>query len=232
MIKRIAIILGSFFLALYFSILENNSVKLVPIVSTAVSDKVIVIDAGHGTPDEGAVGQNNISEANINLQIALKLQQLLESSGSIVILTRSDENSISEIDSNSLSKDKVSDIKKRVEIGNKSSADIFVSIHQNKISESKYWGWQTFYKENDEKSKDLVTSIQKSLNTTISNNNTRVPHKLTNVYIMKNVEIPICLVECGFLSNYEEAIKLTSDEYQNKLAWGIYDGISDYFRNH
>ena len=89
---------------------------------------------------KGQKGVNGVTEASINLKIALKLQNLLEQSGCTVLLTRSDENSIYDIDSNTLREKKVSDIKNRVKIGNESSADIFVSIHLNKISEKQYWG--------------------------------------------------------------------------------------------
>ena len=106
---------------------------------------------------------------------------------------------------------------------------MFVSIHLNKIPQQQYYGWQTFYNEKNENSKKLAECIQKNLNNTISNENKRIAHKLTNVYIMKHVEIPISIVECGFLSNKEESKKLQSDEYQDKLAWGIYDGIREYF---
>ena len=178
----------------------------------------------------GAENSNGLSEAKINLQIALKLQNLLESSGSTVILTRSDENAIYELDSKTLSEKKVSDIKNRVKIGNNSSADIFVSIHLNKIPQGQYWGWQAFYNSGNEDSKNLATCIQNSLNETISSENSRIPHKLNSVYIMKHVEVPISIVECGFLSNDEEAKKLDTDEYQNQLAWGIYSGIMDFFK--
>ena len=106
---------------------------------------------------------------------------------------------------------------------------IFVSIHLNKIPEKQYYGWQTFYKEGNENSKNLATSIQNNLNTTINTPNNRVPLILNNIYIMKHIEIPIALVECGFLSNDNEESLLITDEYQDKLAWGIYNGIMDYF---
>ena len=176
----------------------------------------------------GAENSDGLSEAKINLQIALKLQNLLESSGANVILTRSDDNSIYEIDSKTIAQKKVSDIKNRVKIGNDSSADIFVSIHLNKIPQGQYWGWQTFYNGNED-SKMLSECIQNNLNETISLDNNRLPHKLESVYIMKHVEIPISIVECGFLSNIEESKKLQTEDYQSKLAWGIYNGIQDYF---
>ena len=169
------------------------------------------------------------TEAQSNLKIALKLQNLLEQSGATVILTRSDENAIYDIDSRTLKQKKISDIKNRVKIGNESSADIFVSIHLNKIPESKYWGWQTFYKQDSEEGKKLATSIQNSLNEAIKKENDRVPLKIDNVYIINHVEIPTTIVECGFLSNQEEEQLLLTDEYQNKLAWGIFNGIINYF---
>ena len=169
------------------------------------------------------------TEAESNLKIALKLQNLLEQSGATVILTRSDENAIYDIDSNTLKEKKVSDIKNRVKIGNESSADIFVSIHLNKIPQEQYWGWQTFYKPGNEEGKKLATSIQNNLNESIQKENKRVPMEISNKYIIEHVEIPTTIVECGFLSNAEEEQLLQTDEYQNKLAWGIYTGIMDYF---
>ena len=173
--------------------------------------------------------EGGTTEAETNLKIALKLQNLLEQSGATVILTRSDENAIYDLDSKSLRQKKISDIHNRVKIGNNSSADIFVSIHLNKIPQEKYWGWQCFYKNGDEKSTRLAKCIQENLNKTIEKENNRVPMKIDNVYIIKHVDIPISIVECGFLSNQEEEKLLLDDNYQNRLAWGIYNGITDYF---
>ena len=169
------------------------------------------------------------TEAETNLKIALKVQNLLEHSGATVILTRSDENAIYDLDKSTLREKKISDIHNRVKIGNESSADIFVSIHLNKIPQEQYWGWQCFYRQNDEQSTKLAKSLQQNLNDAIEKENKRVAMKIDNVYIMKHVEIPISIVECGFLSNKEEEKMLLTDEYQDKLAWGIYNGIMDYF---
>ncbi len=229
-IKQFSLICLCVFLSVFFYLSRTrNPVEIIPVMSVPVTNKVVILDAGHGSPDEGAESKNGVLEAPINLKITLKIQKLLESSGATVVLTRSDDNSIYEIDAKTISQKKVSDIHNRVKIGNNSSADIFVSIHLNKISESQYSGWQTFYKNEDENSKELATSIQNNLNQTISNNNERTPHTLSSVYIMKNVEIPITIVECGFLSNPEEEAKLQTNEYQENLAWGIYNGIMDYF---
>ena len=226
-------IIGIFALTIPLSYNKNNNIEnkqnVVQTVATPASKKVIVLDAGHGVPDEGAESSNGTSEASINLKIALKVQNLLEQSGSTVILTRSDENAIYDLESSTLREKKISDIHNRVKIGNESSADIFVSIHLNKIPQKQYWGWQTFYKETCAEGKKLATCIQNSLNETIQKENTRVPLKIDNVYIVKHVEIPTSIVECGFLSNEEEEELLQTDEYQDKLAWGIYIGIMDYF---
>ena len=179
--------------------------------------------------DEGAESSNGITEAQINLKIALKLQNLLEQSGCTVILTRSDDNGIYDLDKNTIKEKKISDIKNRVKIGNESSADMFISIHLNKISESQYYGWQCFYKNNDENSKRLANTLQATLNETIEKTNDRVALPIKDIYIVEHVEIPISIVECGFLSNPEEEKQLQEDEYQNKLAWGIYNGIINYF---
>ena len=222
-----AITAFSLIFALYISKIKDN--KAIQTVTLPVTNKVIVIDAGHGIPDEGAESKNGTSEAEINLSIAFKLQTLLEQSGATVILTRSDENGIYDIDSKTLKQKKISDLKNRVKIGNNSSADAFVSIHLNKIQQSQYTGWQTFYKSSDEKSIKLAKSIQNNLNESMQKENNRVPMKLDSVYIIKNVEVPITIVECGFLSNPDEEKQLLDDEYQNRLAWGIYSGIMDYF---
>lgn len=165
------------------------------------------------------------------MKIALKLQNLLEQSGSTVILTRSDENAIYDLDSKTLKQKKISDIHNRVKIGNESHADIFVSIHLNKIPQPQYDGWQTFYREGDEEGAKLAKQIQENVGKTIDKENNRIAKTIDNIYIIKHVEIPITIVECGFLSNPEEEKKLLDDEYQNKLAWGIYNGIINYFYN-
>lgn len=228
--KRLLFIASMLCVSLFiFSLSTYSSPKTVETVALPVSNKVIVIDAGHGKPDEGAQSSNGTTEAETNLKIALKVQNLLEQSGATVLLTRSDENAIYSLDSKTLKEKKISDIHNRVKIGNESSADIFVSIHLNKIPQEQYWGWQCFYKNGDEKSIALAKSLQSNLNESIQKENKREVMKLDTVYLMKHVEIPISIVECGFLSNAEEEKLLLTDAYQDKLAWGIYNGIMDYF---
>ena len=227
--KRITIIMLSIFVSVFIFIFTTEIKTTVPTVSLPISGKTIVIDAGHGKPDEGAESSTGTTEAAINLKIALKLQNLLEQSGTTVILTRSDENAIYNIDSKTLKQKKISDIHNRVKIGNESSADIFVSIHLNKIPESQYDGWQTFYREGSSEGQKLAVAIQNNLNNSIQKENNRIAKTIDNIYIINHVEIPITIVECGFLSNPEEEKQLLEDKYQDKLAWGIYNGIIEYF---
>jgi len=179
----------------------------------------------------GASSSNGVTESGINLSIVLKLKDLLEQSGNTVILTRNGENGIYDETCNTIKEKKISDIKKRVKIGNESNADIFISVHLNKIPQNQYWGWQTFFKKRNEESKKLATCIQKGLNDRMKKKNKREPLKIENIYIVDHVQIPISIVECGFLSNEEEEKLLQTEEYQQKLAEGIYLGICNYFNS-
>ena len=202
--KKITMIVVGVFFSIFVFILATEKNNMIPTVSLPVSGKTIVLDAGHGKPDEGAQSSKGTTEAETNLKIALKVQNLLEQSGSTVIHNR-------------------------VKIGNESSADIFVSIHLNKIPQQQYDGWQTFYKAGNAEGQKLAVSIQKNLNNAIQKENNRVAKTIDNIYIIKHIEIPTTIVECGFLSNPQEEKLLLEDEYQNKLAWGIYNGIINYF---
>ena len=205
-------------------------IKTIKTNSTPATNKTIILDAGHGAPDYGTQSAGGTTEQELNLAITLKLQQLLEQSGTKVILTRSDDNGIYEVDKDSIREKKVSDMKNRVYIGNNSDADIYVSIHMNYYTESQYNGWQTFYQSSSENSKKLATTVQESLNENIGQNK-RNPMAIKGAYIMDKVKITSVIVECGFLSNKSDEEKLKTDEYQAQLAWGIYIGIQKYFIN-
>ena len=145
-------------------------------------------------------------------------------------MTRSDANAIYDSDANTIREKKRSDIKNRVDIANNSNADIFVSIHLNKIPQSQYYGWQTFFRAKDENSEKLAKYIQASLNESIERKNNREALVIKNKYIVDKTQIPVTIVECGFLSNPEEEKLLQQDEYQDSLAMGIYLGINKYFQ--
>lgn len=181
---------------------------------------------------KGLYGFNGTTEEKINLDITLKIQKLIEQSGGKVVLTRSDENGIYSNDLKGIRNLKISDTKNRVEIGNNSNADIFVSIHLNKFPPSQsYSGWQTFYQKKSDDSKTLANAIQVNLNKNIEKENNRQIMPISNIYIMDHVEVPSVIVECGFLSNPEECENLKTESYQNKVAWGIYLGLQEYFSN-
>ena len=182
-----------------------------------------------GAQMNGASSSSGVTENAINLKLAFKLQHLLEQSGTTVILTRSDENGIYNLDADTIREQKTSDIKNRVEIVNNSNADMFVSIHLNKIPQSQYYGWQTFFRANDDKSEKLAKCIQANLNESIERENKREALVIRNKYIVDKTKMPVTIVECGFLSNPEEAQLLAQEEYQDRLAWGIYLGINQYF---
>ena len=178
----------------------------------------------------GAQSKSGVTEANINLKLTLKLKEKLEQKGYNVILTREEENGIYDSSANTIREKKNSDLKNRVKIGNNSNADIFISIHLNKIEQSQYWGWQTFFKKNNADSKRLAECIQNSIQGVISEReNKRVALVIANKYLVDNIKIPITIVECGFLSNDEEAKLLQEEEYQNRMVEGVFQGIVKYF---
>lgn len=204
---------------------ENN--KKVETMSHTFSN-VIVVDAGHGLPDGGA-SNGDICESDINLAIAKKLKSMLEDKGYDVVMTREDENNIASTDEqSSISKIKQSDLNNRVKIINESDADFCISIHLNKFQNSKYWGWQTFYNKDSEEGKNLAKLIQDNIKKTVQKDNNRTPLKIEGIKIVDKTNIPVVIVECGFISNPEEAKLLQNDEYQTKLVEGIVNGVEEF----
>lgn len=226
--EKILFYISTILISIFFYSITNSSPIIKEVSSTPVSNHTIVIDAGHGLPDGGASDNEKNLESDLNLKIALKLQKILEASNCTVLLTRSDENGIYEEGSDTIREKKVSDMKNRVNIANQLNAEIFVSIHMNKTIDNSS-GWQTFYKKNCADSQKLANTIQSNLNYSIQIKNKRETKSIDNIYLAKNVSIPFALVECGFLSNNYEAKLLQTEDYQNKLVWGIYTGIMDYF---
>lgn len=193
------------------------------------SNKVIVIDPGHGGIDPGAVGETGVSEKSINLNIALKLQGYLENGGSIVVLTRSKDELVNNYEKIIKHNRKRTDLKSRKEIADASSGDIFISIHLNSFpSDNRCKGAQVFYVSNSEQSKHLAELIQKDIKEITDPSSRREALVKKDAYIMKNSKMPTIIIECGFLSNPEEEKLLSSEEYQERIAWGIYCGITKY----
>lgn len=216
------------FLALLTFALVKSGFNSVAVSALPFNGKVIILDAGHGIPDGGAVGISGTVEQEINLQVTLKLQQLLEQSGAYVILTRADEHSVAEDLSNKIKEIKKEDLKYRRDMRD-SGCDAFISIHMNKFEIEKYSGAQVFYSDN-EQSRTLGEKIQDSLKLHVDQSNNRVAKKSEkNIYILNDSNVPSVVVECGFLSNKNEEQLLNTEEYQQKIAYGIYNGIIDFF---
>lgn len=199
-------------------------------VSAEISEKelIVVIDAGHGGEDSGAVA-NSVLEKDINLEIALKLRDMLKASGIEVKMIRESDVSIYDTASGTIRERKVSDLKNRVKIVNNNKKNILVSIHQNKFEQSKYSGAQMFYSTNNDKSQILAENIRKSITGLIQPENKRELKKGgSDIYLLNKAAVPAVIVECGFISNEEEAKNLSNEEYQSKIAFAIYCGILEY----
>lgn len=217
------------FLFVYFIADAFETVSDSAIVANAEPQNVIVVlDAGHGGEDSGAVA-NGILEKDINLDITLKVRDMLKASGVTVVTTRDTDRSIYDSSAATVREKKVSDLKNRVAISNENSNNILVSIHQNKFEQSRYSGAQIFYSPNDEKSKLLAESMRLSITGLLQPDNKReLKEAGSNIYLLKNSKYPSVIVECGFLSNEEEAKNLNSEEYRQKMAFAIYCGILEY----
>lgn len=185
-----------------------------------------VIDAGHGGIDGGAVSCTGVYESHLNLEISLRLNDLLHLLGYDTKMIRTTDISIYTYGQTIAAK-KASDLKERVRIVNETPNAILLSIHQNHYSDSYYAGAQMFYPKT-EGSKELATALQNAFIGTINPKSNRQSKPVEGLYLMRNICKPGVLIECGFLSNYEEEAKLRSEEYQKKICCVIASACSEY----
>lgn len=187
---------------------------------------VVVIDAGHGGRDGGKVSVDGVTyEKDINLAIAYRLKAYLEAEGIMVIMTREgDEGLYTESDSNK----KAADLKHRIEMIDQAVPDLVVSIHQNSYHEPGVSGAQVFYYTGSEEGKRLAEVIQEQLRLSLDPDNHREAKANNTYYLLKKTSATIVIVECGFLSNPEEAALLKTEEYQDRVAWNIHLGVMQY----
>lgn len=190
-------------------------------LETKLLNKTIVIDSGHGGKDGGSV-VDDVLEKNINLQIALKLKEKLIKSGANVIMTRDGDFDLSSPNAN---RRKKSDFDNRVSLINNAGADLYISIHLNYLSDSRYSGAQVFYTKGNEY---LAEIMQESLASYLK---TKMPAKKLSdtIYMYKKLKVPGILIECGFLSNENERNLLISEKYQEQIALAIIKGIISYY---
>ena len=198
-------------------------------VSESTSKPVIVIDAGHGGMDGGCVSINDKCEKDINLNILLSLRDMAKIMGYEPICTRETDISIHDEGTEGALKQKKSDMQNRLALINKYDDAIAVSIHQNQFTDEKYSGAQMFYSPKVEGSEKLADIIQKQFVAKLQPENKReIKQAGDELYLLDNAECPMVMVECGFLSNREEAAKLESEEYQRQVAFTIFSGIAEF----
>ncbi len=228
--KRKAMYLISIFLisTLVFTL---NTLLFIPVTSNdiATKSKIIVLDAGHGGEDGGAVSKSGIVEKDLNLAITLKVKKILEDNNIQVVLTRSEDVMLYDNADAKLAKRKVEDIDKRIEITNNSNADLLISIHMNSFPQNYCKGWQIFYQKDSKIGEEVSIFIQDNIKEVIETKNTRVPQSINNVKLVNKSKIPAIVVECGFLSNEDEANLLIQEDYQDKIARGICNGIMKWY---
>ncbi len=200
--------------------------------SAAPQTMTIVLDAGHGGEDGGAVGVEGRLEKDINLSIALNIRDMLTDAGCVVKMIRDSDVSVGDSSLNSVAERKRSDIHKRVSIVNETENCILISIHQNYFAESQYNGAQMFYSDNDSNSQFLAESIRKCIQSELQPENHRENKTADGIYLLEHVSVPAVIVECGFISNPDEAAMLADSEYQRLMAAAITHGIIQYCGMH
>lgn len=206
-----------------------NASEYVETLST--TGKVVVLDAGHGGEDPGAVSAySGAKEKDITLVITQKTKKLLEDAGYTVLMTRSEDILGYDDEKLSMTAKRRQDLLKRKKMMDESKADIVISIHLNSFSDSQYHGAQTFYTKESLSSKKLAISLQTALKEILEPENEREALlKSEEIIITKNCKVTTAIVECGFLSNQEEEKKLVDEAYQTKIAEAIKAGVDNYF---
>ena len=195
-------------------------------VSNQMSNqKVIVVDAGHGGADPGMIGVGGLEEKGINLTIAVKVKEELESSGFTVVMTR--EEDVGLYDDSSHNK-KAQDLQKRISIIQEVKPLLTVSIHQNSYEDSSVRGPQVFYYKDSPEGEKLAGILQEKLNTELEVERPRVEKGNTSYYLLKRSPGILNIIECGFLTNPDEAALLQEEAYQRKVARALVEGICEY----
>ena len=221
--QKVEFILAVLFLAGLIAV-SRNITRYVASTQVEKSSDLVVLDAGHGDSDPGKVGVNEAKEKDINLAIAKKVEELLKEKGIQVVMTREDDESLAE---DGVSNTKIEDMKARVALINREAPQLAVSIHQNSYHEENVAGAQVFYYSHSEEGKAAADIMQNAL-LACNSENTRQAKANDTYYLLKRTEVPTIIVECGFLSNWEEAELLITEEYQDKIAEAICQGILDY----
>ena len=208
--------------------LGNRAVTVIVEHSSIGERTCIAIDAGHGGIDGGAVSISGTPESYINLEICERLNDMFHLLGYETFMLRTSDTSL-HTEGKTISEQKISDLKHRVQIVEECAAELLISIHQNTFSDKKYKGAQVFYN-NDTNSFSLAEHLQKNFITTINQGSNRKPKAVKGVYLMEHVPCPGLLVECGFLTNIQEELQLRSPDYQKELCGVIVATVSTFWK--
>ncbi len=205
-----------------------NADYYVDTLNELTDNSTIIIDAGHGGEDCGAIGVNGRYEKDLNFEIANMLGGMLSEKGFAVVYTRTEDKLLYTEEENIKGLRKIYDLKNRCKIGKEYENSIFVSIHMNSFTNEKYSGLQVYFSQNNENSRTLAESIQTSVREEVQNENNRQIKPGSEMYLLKNLDNPAVLIECGFMTNREECQKLSQKEYQKELCFAIICGIINY----
>ena len=215
---------------LVFAVILNSSRTSDLAVNATPSSGIVIIDAGHGGEDSGAIGKNGVLEKNLNLEISAVLGKYLEKAGYTVVFTRTKDALLYKDEENIKGMRKIYDLKNRLKIAESYPEAIFVSVHMNSFGEEKYSGLQVYYSRNNELSKRLADSVQAEVKEKLQPENKRAVKPGDNIYLMERCQSPAILIECGFISNEKECKLLCEKEYQKELSFAIMCGIINVSR--
>lgn len=218
---------GVFIGAVSLCQLASSSVTVLKESEPVQNRTVIIIDAGHGGIDGGATSCTGIPESHINLQISLRLNDLVQLLGFETKMIRKTDTSVY-TEGNTIAAQKVSDLKQRVKLVNETKNAVLVSVHQNTFLDSRYSGAQVFYA-NDDTSRELAKVMQADLISNLNPGSKRQCKSSDGIYLMQNIQRPGVLIECGFLSNPEEEANLQTAEYQKQIASVVATCISRFY---
>ena len=196
--------------------------------ASAPAERVIIIDAGHGGEDSGAIGADGTLEKDLNLQIAMTIGEELKTRGYSVVYTRTEDKMLYLPEENIKGMRKISDLKNRCKLTEQYEECILISVHMNSYGASKYSGLQVYYADANQESQLLARKIQAAVRRDVQNGNTRQVKSGNSLYLLENAKGTAVIVECGFLSNDEECKKLSEKEYQKQLSFSIICGIIEY----
>ena len=220
--------------ALATGLVSVQRVRALSVQAAAMAEQgsayTFIIDAGHGGEDGGASTADGVAESGINLAVAQRLDAMLVLLGQKTVMVRTRDEAVYDPGCKTFSEKKVSDLHNRAKLVNETPGAFLISIHQNQFDETKYSGAQVFYNA-QEPSRQLAEALQAALAGALDSGNHRQAKSAQDtVYLMRAVRAPALLVECGFLSNPEEARRLQEPDYQKKLALAIAHTVTDYLQ--